>query len=320
VQAFTNNNFGHDEIDHSRDVLRRWQAARRGQRYWPIPAVVARGPLPRCASTAKRMAACVVASTTATFTTSRTYLETLFPTDDLRFLEADTVCRASIVATEARGEGGKPAVRQLALRVHGVQYRRGDGTLGVGTYVPVAFASSAGANSDSASEEDADDGIPRLRCGIETTTDGKTWQLTAAVGEGAIFAHVSVPAGNHGLGGADDVEASPHVTFRHVEDGGGKADAGGQDAFVELGDGASVFARGASSSSSSSLASSSSSSLASSLPPMGVEGAARRPQIWFDSAVLGAAADVGEEFAATVHALAAIPVYAFESVRTTSSL
>ena len=115
------------------------------------------------------------------FKTSRTFLETLFPTAQFRFKVADTVAMASFVATRAHN------TRHTTLRfyVHGVQYIKKDGIAIDGTYMPVVFETPSSPGTSEAGL------LPTVLCDIELST-GNTSVRTTASWRGAKFADITV--------------------------------------------------------------------------------------------------------------------------------
>jgi hypothetical protein len=303
VQASTNHNFGHDEIDHSRHIMRQWEAGRKGQHYWPFPDVVAppyRDPVRRQRTIDTQIGDRTV--TTITFKTSRTYLETLLPTGAFRFEKADTVCRASISVVQP-SKANQGVVSQLALGMHGVQYQGDDGTWVSGTYVPVAFESPLG--DEVGDGVQVNNGVPSLRCTISPEFDDQSLRLTASIGD-AVFAQVSVSglASCNASGRSSVVEAgvigeSMHMTFRHVA---GNKLSGGQDVVLEL----------------STPCSRSPSSLQASIQT------AQHAEFWFSDRELtmdrGSESIVGvpEGLLATIDALQQIPIYEIEGAHVAS--
>ncbi|KAK3394131.1 hypothetical protein B0H63DRAFT_37334 [Podospora didyma] len=194
MMAYTNYNFGHDEIDHARNIFKRWQWSSKpnllkqtplgfellpksqGWQQW--------GKLPERRQMKRQNSTKVVFKTTATirFKTSRTFLETLFPTTQLRFQAADTVATASFSITIFAND-----CSQIALYIHGVQFVKTCGRILNGTYVPVLL------QSPTRNDDDYDDitCLPKLSCEITTTSlsssEGEDYRI-AASWRGAQFA------------------------------------------------------------------------------------------------------------------------------------
>jgi acetoacetate decarboxylase len=79
------------------------------------------------------------------FKTSRTVLETLLPTEKLKFAAADTTAYATFAVTQLDNLewlGGR-GYSHFGLYVHGIEYAKADGDTVVGTYLPVLFENLA---------------------------------------------------------------------------------------------------------------------------------------------------------------------------------
>lgn len=187
----TNYNFGHDEIDHSRNMFNKWLWSRNPNACWRMPIGFGPLPAPGPPSQQDRHACCrqvPTNPTTADFTsmiirfkTSRTFLETLFPTAQFRFKEVSTVATASFAATRAHNS------KHTTLRfyVHGVQYLKKDGTAVDGTYMSVVFESPAVFGTKEAGL------LPKVLCDIELSTDNTSARVTVSW-RGATFADITI--------------------------------------------------------------------------------------------------------------------------------
>jgi len=82
-----------------------------------------------------------VETATIMFTTSRTYLESLLPTNSFRFRSPGTIGFASIIITTLDNMSwlGGGGYTHCGLYVHDVEYVKTDGTTVYGTYLPVLF-------------------------------------------------------------------------------------------------------------------------------------------------------------------------------------
>lgn len=192
VTKFTNYNFGHDEIDHSRNIFNRWLWSKNPNACWRMPIGFGPLPAPGPSSQQDRRPVCrpevATGSVTEDFTsmtirfkTSRTFLETLLPTAQFRFQEANTVATASFVVTKANSNNHTT----LRFYVHGVQYLKKDGSTVKGTYMPVVFGSAVGSGDDEANL------FPQVLCDIELSTDNTSARV-AASWRGAIFADITL--------------------------------------------------------------------------------------------------------------------------------
>ncbi|KAK1781826.1 FAD/NAD(P)-binding domain-containing protein [Copromyces sp. CBS 386.78] len=190
MTKFTNYNFGHDEIDHSRNLFNNWLWSRNPNACWRMPLGFGPLPAPRPPSQYDHPACCPPIPTNSTaaeftsmivrFKTSRTFLETLFPTAQFRFKEANTVAMASFAAT--RASNNEHAT--LRFYVHGVQYLKSDGSTVNGTYMPVVFESSGRSGKEETSL------LPKVLCDIELSTGNNFARVTAAW-RGTTFADIT---------------------------------------------------------------------------------------------------------------------------------
>ncbi|KAK3398122.1 hypothetical protein B0T20DRAFT_354115 [Sordaria brevicollis] len=192
MTKFTDYNFGHDEIDYSTNIFNRWLWSKKLNACWRMPIGFGPLPAPGPSSQQDRRPVCRPEVTTGSatkdytsmtirFKTSRTFLETLFPTAQFRFKEADTVAMASFVVT--RADSNKHTT--LRFYINGVQYLKKDGTTVSGTYMPVIFKSAGGS-----SEEEADL-LPKVLCDIELSTGSTSARVKASWG-GTTFAEIAL--------------------------------------------------------------------------------------------------------------------------------
>ncbi|CAN8099494.1 unnamed protein product [Discula destructiva] len=192
MSAYASYNFGHDEIDNSTNVFRRWKWAQKPNLYWRMP--IGFGPFPGPRQDAYGRAPQHGLQRTFTtvsikFNTSRTYLETLFPTSQFRFKDAATVCQASFSLTELDNMewlGGK-GYRHLGLYVHGVEYVKKDGTTISGTHMPLLFESI----TDPITSGREELGMPKLFCDIDIDRRPNSVSVSASW-RGAKFVDISL--------------------------------------------------------------------------------------------------------------------------------
>lgn len=232
MMKFTGYNFGHDEIDHSRNVFKRHQWARKPNMYWRMP--IGFGPFPGPRQDAYGRALTdgpqrTFNSISIKFKTSRTYLETLFPTAQFRFASPATVCEASLSVTELDNMqwlGGK-GYRHLGLYMHGVQYVKKDGSVITGTHMPILFESL----TDPITSGREELGMPKLFCDVDIERSASSVHV-AASWRGAKFIDMRLdgleegnPADEAGtIGGEADYGI---LVYRYIPTVGepGKADA-----------------------------------------------------------------------------------------------
>ncbi|KAL1305028.1 hypothetical protein AAFC00_003927 [Neodothiora populina] len=169
--TFTNYNFGHDEWDHSTHALKKYLNTRTALRYrQPIsfgPSPGPRQPLNRDLSQ-HSYAAQNQTVTSIRFKTSRTFLQNLLPTDQFSFISPGTFAEASIACCTLRnmvwlGDGG---YNHCGLYIHGVQYKKKDGEVLTGTFLPILFEDLADPIITGREELAA----PKLWCTIDIST------------------------------------------------------------------------------------------------------------------------------------------------------
>ncbi|KAK9776912.1 hypothetical protein SCAR479_06313 [Seiridium cardinale] len=146
VMSYTAYNFGHDEIDNSANVFKRWLWSQKKDMFWRMPIGFGPFPGPRQDHLGRPRGGQperTFVTASIKFKTSRTYLETLFPTSQYKFASPATVCQASISITQLGNMSwlGGGGYNHCGLYIHGVQYTKKDGTSMVGTHLPVLFES-----------------------------------------------------------------------------------------------------------------------------------------------------------------------------------
>jgi hypothetical protein len=231
--AYTNHNFGHDELDHAANVFKRWKWAKKPDMYWRMPIAFGPFPGPRQDGYGRRRLADgptrEFTTVSIKFKTSRTYLETLFPTTQFRFKNAATVATASFSVTRLDKMAwlGGQGYTHLGLYIHGVQYVKKDGSVINGTHMPILFESL----TDPIVSGREELGMPKLFCDIEMHDRASSARVTASW-RGATFAELTLPnlkaddpATEHGtIGGEADYGI---LVYRYIPAVGapGKADA-----------------------------------------------------------------------------------------------
>lgn len=147
VIEFNIYNFTHDEWHNTTHRLNKWLWERNGPSYYRQPSVFGPMPGPRQDSIGRPVDAPngTFKTTSIRFKTSSTYLQTLFPTPAFRFARPGTVVEATFQVNELDnlpwlGGGG---YRYAALRIHGVQYTKKDGSTVFGSYLPILFENLA---------------------------------------------------------------------------------------------------------------------------------------------------------------------------------
>ncbi|KAI0817648.1 hypothetical protein GGR55DRAFT_621326 [Xylaria sp. FL0064] len=223
MMAYTAYNFGHDEIDHSSKVFKRWLWSKYPNLHWQMPLSFSAVPAPPPPGPSKR----TFVTASIKFKTSRTYLETLFPIDSFKFRSPATICTASISATTLKntscpGGRGGGEYNRCGLYIHDAEYIKKDGSSIVGTYLAVLLAD---ANTDD------EFGMSKLRCQIDVAYEPASYRLSASW-RGVQFLELraeSLEAADPDMKDSNDCTAEDAgiLTYRYVPAVGqpGKADA-----------------------------------------------------------------------------------------------
>ncbi|KAJ5765329.1 hypothetical protein N7520_004888 [Penicillium odoratum] len=205
--------YGHDEFDHSAQVLRKHLWSQNPHMYWRQPIVFGPMPGPRQDHMGRDRALKSLESTFVTasvkFKTSRTLLQNLFPSDRYSFISPSTVARASFSQTTLGGMDwlGGGGYRHIGLYIHGVQYTKENGEVLKGTYMPILFESLADPIVSGREEL----GMPKLYTAIDIHERNSSYRLQTSW-QGAVWGHFEFedledqdPAADKGtIGGEDD--------------------------------------------------------------------------------------------------------------------
>ncbi|KZM19796.1 Salicylate 1-monooxygenase [Ascochyta rabiei] len=205
---FTAYNFGHDEWDHSSQMLRQWEWENRKGLLWRMPTSFGPMPGPRqdFHGRPRDGSQATFKTTSVKFKTSRTLLQNLFPTEKLKFASADTVVYATLAATQLGNLewlGGR-GYSHFGLYIHGVQYTKENGETVTGSYLPVLFENLADPILSGREEL----GFPKLFADLDVQQDGTTWSLNASW-MGSKFATLTLSDLSEPL--ADDGAAPPQA-------------------------------------------------------------------------------------------------------------
>lgn len=214
MSTYTNYNFGHDEWDSATKKFDEWRYARNPHLYWRMPISFGPAPGPRqtlythTAVPARHSTFCTAS---IKFKTSRTFLQNLFPTRAFNFKSPGTVAYASFSQTtlsKMEWLGGS-GYRHFGLYLHGVEYKKQDGTTINGTYLPLLFESL----TDPIVSGREELGMPKVFCTIDIRRRNNSYRVRTGW-EGSMF----------GTFNLDDLEEADAQT----EEGtiGGEADYG----------------------------------------------------------------------------------------------
>ncbi|KAL4975275.1 hypothetical protein BDW66DRAFT_167294 [Aspergillus desertorum] len=180
--------YGHDEHDHSTQVLRRHLWAQEPQKYWRQPIVFGPMPGPRQDFTGRSRLDRSLKSTFQTasirFKTSRTLLQNLLPNDSWSFSTPSTVATATFSQTLLNGMDwlGGGGYRHLGLYIDGLQYTKANGEIVSGTYLPILFESLADPIVSGREEL----GMPKLYSALEANEREGSYYLRASW-QGAVW-------------------------------------------------------------------------------------------------------------------------------------
>lgn len=180
ASRFTAYNFGHDEWDHSSQMLRKWEWENNKGLLWRMPTSFGPMPGPRqdFHGHPRDGSKATFKTTSVKFKSSRTILQNLFPTEKLKFASTDTVVYATLAATQLDNLewlGGR-GYSHFGLYIHGVQYTKDNGETVIGTYLPVLFENLADPILSGREEL----GFPKLFADLDIQQNGNIWSLDAS--------------------------------------------------------------------------------------------------------------------------------------------
>ncbi|EEU46023.1 uncharacterized protein NECHADRAFT_92755 [Fusarium vanettenii 77-13-4] len=169
-------NFAHDAYHHASIIFKRhlWKSTPGAK--WRMP--VSFGPSYELRSHDSSDSLQTFTTAAVRFKASRTYLESLLPTESYTFVADDTLCEVSFAITTRKNVpclGGADYSR-FGLYLHGVQYKRDDGSTVQGSFVPVLLEDSADMVISTREEQ----GMPALFCDIEVISTPQTYQMKAS--------------------------------------------------------------------------------------------------------------------------------------------
>ncbi|KAI9825935.1 MAG: hypothetical protein M1819_000454 [Sarea resinae] len=191
IVEYTTFNFGHDEFHHSRNELRKWLAAKNPHVFQRMP--IGFGPMPGPRQSHHGLPRIGADSTFTTasikFKTSRTLLQTLLPSDSFSFKSPATVCYASFIQTTLNGMEwlGGSGYNHFGLYIHGVQYKKRNGEMLNGAYLPVLFEDLADPILSGREEL----GFPKVYCDLDVFRLRNSYHLHAGW-KGTNFAHLAL--------------------------------------------------------------------------------------------------------------------------------
>lgn len=179
--AYTAYNFGHDEVDYATQVFNQWQYAKNPNLRWRGPFGFGPVPGPRqdiLGRPQPNLQLQTFTTATVKFKTSRTFLQNMFPTKSFGFKSPATAVFASFSAITFNniswlGGGG---YNQFGLHIHGVEYKKEDGSSIIGTYIPILFEDLA----DTIVAGRDDIGLPKVYCALDILRRQKSYRLEAS--------------------------------------------------------------------------------------------------------------------------------------------
>ncbi|PWY90701.1 salicylate hydroxylase [Aspergillus heteromorphus CBS 117.55] len=182
--------YGHDEFDHSTQVLRKHLWGQAPAKYWRQPIVFGPMPGPRQdwwgRSRAQKSLKSTFQTASIRFKTSRTLLQNLLPNERYSFTDPSTVAYASFSQTKLHGMDwlGGGGYRHLGLYIEGVQYKKSDGEIVKGIYLPVLFENL----TDPIVSGREELGMPKLYTAIEAHERSNSYHLMTSW-QGAVWGH-----------------------------------------------------------------------------------------------------------------------------------
>lgn len=173
-------NFGHDEYDNSTKMLENWNRERNPNIYHRMPLGFGNTPGPRQDIRGLRQPSAAQTFVTATirFRSSRTFLQNLFPNESFRFKSPATIVQASFKATRLGNMSwlGGGGYDHFGLYLHDVMYKKRDGSVADGTYLPVLFENLTDPILSGRDEL----GMPKVFCDLDVQHEGSSYNLQAS--------------------------------------------------------------------------------------------------------------------------------------------
>ncbi|KAL4790685.1 hypothetical protein BDV19DRAFT_401896 [Aspergillus venezuelensis] len=187
-KAMTEYIYGHDEHDHSTQILRKYLWSQGPPKYWRQPIVFGPMPGPRQdfegRSRLDRSHKSTFQTSSIKFKTSRTLLQNLLPNESYSFGTPSTVVTATFSQTLLHGMDwlGGGGYRHMGLYIDGVQYKAADSQVYKGTYLPILFESL----SDPIVSGREELGMPKLYSALEANSRKDSFYLSASW-QGAVW-------------------------------------------------------------------------------------------------------------------------------------
>ncbi|KAG7133491.1 3-hydroxybenzoate 6-hydroxylase 1 like protein [Verticillium longisporum] len=207
MMEFINYNFGHDEWHNSRRVLQEHLWSRNGPSFQRGP--LSFGPMPSPRQRHDGTPQPPGGSTTAhniRFSTSATYLKTLFPTPAFSFVGHGTLAEASLVTLEFRDLSwlGGRGYNVCGFFIHGVRYEKEPGNSVIGSFMAVMFEGAADPLVTGREEL----GVPKIFCNIDVAKKEKC-VLVKCSWDGNVFIEIDLGAGSPTNGAATNGVSKP---------------------------------------------------------------------------------------------------------------
>ncbi|KAL9114601.1 MAG: hypothetical protein Q9227_001279 [Pyrenula ochraceoflavens] len=220
MMQFTNYNFGHDEWDHSTQLLRKYMWSKQPSSYWRMPMVWGPMPGPRqdCFGRPREGSQQTFRTASIRFRTSRTMLQNLFPNDQFNFTSPGTNCFATFSCTTLDNMQwlGGTGYNHIGLYVHGVQYTKRTEEIVYGTYIPILFENL----TDPIVSGREELGMPKLYSSIDISADTGSYHVKTG--------WQGVQWGSFSLDGLRAVSVDPNASAVFGKDNSGNVRDDGQ--------------------------------------------------------------------------------------------
>jgi hypothetical protein len=219
-------NFGHDEWDNSMKMREEWEQTRNPNLYRRMPIGFGIAPGPRQGINGLRQPFAenqTFVTASIKFKTSRTFLQNLFPTKSFVFKSPATVAYASFKCTTLDNMSwlGGGGYNYFALYIHGVMYKKQDGSVVDGVYLPLLFENLADPIITGREEL----GMPKVYCELDVDRTDSSYQVQLSW-RGAKFGNFVIEDLNSQNGNSIETPEDKTLAYKYVPAAGepGKSD------------------------------------------------------------------------------------------------